>query len=79
MPPDARMAGLVKLERGVGYIAARRLRAVLDGRPRRLDCNGFCSYQRVFEFDAQIPNSAVRLCIYELELNGAQVARLLVN
>jgi hypothetical protein len=53
--------------------------AVLVARPKRSDFDGFSNNQSVFKFDTQVSDGAVHLCMPQQELNGAQVACLLVN
>ena len=47
--------------------------------PKILDFDGFCDGQSVFEFHAQVSDSAVHFCMSEQQLYSAQVASLFVD
>jgi hypothetical protein len=55
------------------------VRAVRVERPKRLDFNSFRNCQRIFKFNTQVSDRAVNLRMPQQKLNGAQVARLLIN
>ena len=44
-----------------------------------LDVDPFSDAQRILQFNAQIPDSAINLRVPKQELHGAKVARLAVN
>ena len=57
----------------------RAQRAVRVERPNLLYFNSFRNCQRIFKFNAQIPDRAVHLRMPQQKLNGAQVARFLID
>jgi len=74
-----RKPGLATLHRSALDRGEWRLWAARVERPKLLDFNRFSDSQSIFKLDTQVSYGTVHLCMSQQELNGAQVARLLVN
>ena len=53
--------------------------AGFDTGPCYLDLHAFGNGKRIFKIDTQISNCTIHLGVPEQQLNGSEVARLLVN
>ena len=74
-----RMSGMTGRDAASEVIDERQQWAVPYERPKGLDFNGFHNCQGVFKFNAKTSHCAVHLGVTQQQLNGTQIARLLVN